>query len=186
VSIAALALSAASCAESEFCGQAPAPGFDQAPNHPHTGRYVNKIYGYSVSIPDGLTAYTNAAGPERGFGVVLSWKPRAYLSVDAAYDVFYDITADGVHRRDINAMRLHATVVSDQVAPFKLAHVTGGRYLTGVQCVGDPQLYSHADVIVIRNREIYRLNLQTVPARYADDIKRLDAMLKSWRWQALN
>jgi hypothetical protein len=38
---------------------------------------------------------------------------------------------------------------------------------------------------VVRNREIYRLNLQTLPERYADDVKVLDALLRSWRWQAI-
>jgi hypothetical protein len=35
----------------------------------------------------------------------------------------------------------------------------------------------------MRNREIYRLNLQSVPERYAADAKVLNAMLRSWRWR---
>ena len=177
---------AKSCyAQNEFCGRSPPPGFDQAPNHPHQGRYVNKVYGYSVTIPKGLTAYSNAAGPERGMGIVLSWMPRAYLSVDAAYDVFYDITAAGVHRSDLNAIRIHASVVHDEAAGLRFGRSIGGRYRTDVRCPGDPQLYRHDDVIVVRNREVYRLSLQSVPERYAADVKLLDAMLASWQWEAL-
>jgi hypothetical protein len=180
----ALAAAGAAHARGEFCGTAPPPEFEQAPNRVHTGPYVNPVYGYSVAIPAPLSAYTPGVGPERGFGIVLSWSPRAYLSVDAAYDAYYDISADGVHRRDINAIRLHDLVVSDQGSSYLLAHAAGGRYLTRVQCAGDPQIYIHDDVIVMRNREIYRLNLQSVPERYAIDVKVLNAMLRTWRWQA--
>jgi hypothetical protein len=105
--------------------------------------------------------------------------------VDAAYDVYYDITAAGVHRRDINAIRLHDLLVSDQASSYSLDHAAGGRYVTRVQCAGDARVYVHDDVIVMRNREIYRLDLQSVPERYAADVKALNAMLRSWRWQAI-
>jgi hypothetical protein len=170
-------------ARGEFCGTQPAAGFDQPPNQARSGRYLNQVYGYSVDIPAPLSGYVKSGGPERGFGIVLSWMPRAFLSVDAAYDVYYDITADGVHRRDLNAIRLHDLVLEDRAASYAVAHVAGGRYVTRVQCAGDAQVYIHDAVIVVRNREIYRLNLQSVPERYAGDVKLLDAMLRSWRWQ---
>jgi hypothetical protein len=172
-------------ARGEFCGTQPPTGFDQPPNQVHTGRYLNQLYGYSVDIPAPLSAYTKSEGPERGFGMVLSWLPRAYLSVDAAYDLFYDITADGVHRRDLNAIRLHDLVLEDQAASYSVAHAAGGRYVTRVQFADDTRVYLHDEVIVLRNREIYRLNLQSVPERYAADVKVLDAMLRSWRWQGV-
>ena len=172
-------------ARNEFCGGAPAPGFDQPPNTPHTGHYLNRVYGYALTLPPGWTAYGNAAGPERGAGIVLSWTPRSFLSVDAAYDAFYDITADGVHRRDVNAARLHDVLLSDTAVGASLAHSPGGRYLMRVQCAGDPQIYVHDDIIVVRNREIYRLHLQSVPERYAGDRRLLDAMARSWRWQPI-
>ena len=185
--LAACALGATCAVEArgEFCGTLPPAGFEQPPNAAHTGRYRNPVYGYTLQIPAPLRAYTQAAGPERGFGIVLSWTPRAYLSVDAAYDAYYDISPDGVHRRDLNAMRLHDQVLSDQASQAAIAHTAGGRYLTRLRCAPDPQIYIHDDVIVVRNREIYRLNLQTVPERYAADVKLLDAMLRSWRWQAV-
>jgi hypothetical protein len=185
--IVAGALGAASLAyaRGEFCGTVPAPGFDQPPNKAHTGHYLNQVYGYSVAIPGSLTAYTKSGGAERGFGILLSSSPRAYLSVDAGYDAYYDISADGVHRRDRNAIRLHDMLVSDQASSYSLAQVAGGRYLIRVQCAGDRQVYIHDDVIVVRNREIYRLNLQSVPERYATDLKILNAMLRSWKWEPI-
>jgi hypothetical protein len=169
-------------ARGEFCGGPPPAGFDQAPNHPRAGDYVNAPYGYALTIPPGRTAYAGAQGPERGFGIVLSWTPRAFLRVDAAYDVFYDITAAIVHLRDLNAIRLRDVVLSDHIAAASLAHEPGGRYVTRVQCAGDPTLYIHDDVIVMRRREIYRVDLQTVPERYAQDVKLLEDIVRSWRW----
>ena len=183
--MAALRAAGAAQAQGQFCGTLPAAGFDQAPNSAHRGRYLNPAYGYAVTIPQQLTGYTPAGGPERGFGMVLSWSPRAYLRVDAAYDVYYDITADGIHRRDLNAIRLHDHLLADQSASLRLDHTAAGRYLSRVQCAGDTQTYIHDDVIVVRNREVYRLDLQSVPERYAGDVKVLEAMLRSWRWLAV-
>jgi hypothetical protein len=170
-------------ARGDYCGKIPQPGFDQPPNQPRSARYVNAEYGYSVSIPPKLNGYVSPQGPERGFGIVLSWTPRAFLHVDAAYDAFFDITASGVHRSDLVAIRLHDTVVDDQASNVLLARKEGGRYLTRVRCGDDPQIFIHDQVIVIVNREIYRLDLQTVPARYDEDVKLLNAMLQSWRWE---
>lgn len=181
----ALGMAGSAHARGEFCGAVPAPGFDQPPNQAHTGHYLNQLYGYSLTIPLALSAYTVVGRPERGVGIVLSWSPRAYLSVDAAYDAYYDITAEGVHRRDLNAIRLHDSVVSDQATAVSVAHVAGARFLTRVQCADDPRIYIHDDVIVMRKREIYRLDLQSAPERYATDVKVLNALLRSWRWEAV-
>jgi hypothetical protein len=184
--VAALALALSnpvSAARGDYCGKIPQPGFDQPPNQQRAGRYLNAEYGYSVSIPPKLNGYVSAQGPERGFGIVLSWTPRAFLRVDAAYDAFFDITAGGVHRSDLVAIRLHDTVVDDQSSGVQLAHKEGARYLTRVRCGDDSQVFIHDRVIVMVNREIYRLDLQTVPERYGEDVKVLNAMLQSWRWE---
>ena len=172
-------------AHGEFCGKVPAAGFDHPPNQLRTGRYVNGLYGYSVAIPAALSGYASGNGAERGFGIVLSWTPRAYLHVDAAYDAFFDITAIGVHRSDLSTIRLHDKVLDDQVAGYTLAQKSGGRFVTRVQCGEDPAVFIHEDVIVVLNREIYRLDLQTVPQRYDVDVKVLNQMLRSWRWERL-
>jgi hypothetical protein len=43
-------------------------------------------------------------------------------------------------------------------------------------------VYIHDDVIVMRRREIYRVDLQTVPERYSQDVKLLEGIVRSWRW----
>jgi hypothetical protein len=168
-----------------YCGALPATGFDRPPNRAHSGDYVNAVYGYAVTIPDDLIGYTPFPGAQKGFSIVLSWKPRAVLSVDAVYDVFYDITPAGVHLRDVVGVRLYDQLLSDHSQPGSLDGTAGGRFRMSVRCAGDPQTWLHEDVIVVRNREIYRVDLQTVPQRYAQDVRVLDALLHSWRWVPL-
>jgi hypothetical protein len=178
-------LSNVAAAGAQFCGAQPAIGFDQPPNQPRRGHYLNAQYGYSADIPATLTAYTVAPGPERGFGIVLSWDPRAYLRVDASYDALFDITAQGVHRSDLGAMRQHDTVVDDQTSVSSVAARPAMRFVSRVQCNGNSDLFIHDEVIVVVNREIYRLHLQTVPERYVADVRVLNAMLRSWRWEKI-
>jgi len=169
----------------DYCGEPLPRGFDMPPNQAHTGRYLNRTYGYSVDVPAGLVAFTSASGPERGFLIALAPTSQAFLRVDASYDVFYDITADGVHRRDVGAIRFHHTLLEDRPAQFTLAQVAGGRYRMRFKCRNANEPALHEEVIALRNREIYRLDLQTTPDRYDADLPRLDGMLKSWRWEAL-
>ena len=169
----------------EFCGSGWPRGFEAQPDRARSGRYVNSTYGYSVDVPAKLSAYISAVGPDRGFVVALSQAPRAYLRVDAGYDAFYDIDAAGVHRRDLNTVRLHDAVLGDQAAEAALASVAGGRYVMNVQCHGESGVGIHDAVIVVRNREIYRLDLQSAPDRYDEDRRQLEAMIRSWRWETI-
>ena len=167
----------------DYCGRNPPQGFDAISGAARSGRYVNPTYGYALTIPPGLTAYGDGGAPERGFVIVLPKTPRATLRVDAAYDIFYDISADGVHRRDVNTIRLHDALISDQAAHAALGNTAGGRYVLQLQCRGDPAILEHEELIVVRNREIYRVDLQSYPQRYATDLGILNALIKSWRWQ---
>jgi hypothetical protein len=114
--------------------------------------------------------------------MMLSQSPRATLTASALYDIFYDITAPGVHRRDINAIRLHDALLNDRAEDSALASVAGARYVMLVQCHGEAEPLVHDELIVLRNREIYRLDLQSSPERYQADRQVLDAIARSWRW----
>jgi hypothetical protein len=165
-----------------WCRNLPAPDFDRAPNRALIGQFDDAPYRYAVTIPSGLTAHAPPDKAVQGFGIVLSWEPRVYLQVHAAYDVFFDITAAGVHRRDVQGLRLHDKLLEEQATPDTLGGEPALRVRMRFQCPGDPQIYQHEGIIAIRNREIYRLELQTVPARYAEDVALLHAMQRSWRW----
>jgi hypothetical protein len=184
VALALASVSTPAQTRDDYCGRSPPPGAEAAPAAMRTGHYVNGTYGYSLTIPAGLSAYSDGREPERGFVIVLAQTPRATLRVDASYDVFYDITAEGVHRRDINTIRLHDTLISDQSTAGVLDHAAGARSVLQLQCQGDAAAAVHEEVIVLRNREIYRVDLQSSPQRYAADLVQFNALLGSWHWQA--
>jgi len=165
-----------------YCRNVPAPDFDRAPNRALVGQFDDAPYGYAVTIPSGLTAYAPPQQWMPGFGLVLSWEPRAYLQANASYDVFFDITAAAVHRRDVQGLRLHDRLLEEASTGDTLGGEPAERNRMRYQCPGDPQIYLHEGLIVVRNREIYRLELQTVPARYARDAALLNAMQRSWHW----
>jgi len=165
-----------------YCDDFPGASFAPAAARAHVGRFSNPVYGYALTIPPGLSGYTRATGPVRGFTVPLPGKPSALLRVDAAYDALYDITAAGVHRRDIADVQLFDRLLSDSAQPFSLAGVDGGRYRMQVVCRGDPQAYVFEAIIVVRHREIYRLDLKTQAARQSQDEPLLEAMARSWSW----
>lgn len=168
----------------DYCAARSQRTLEQPHGEARIGRYVNQTYGYSVAIPAGLQAFTSASGPERGFIIALSQEPHVYLRVDASYDAFYDITAEGVHRRDRNTIRLHDTLLEDQDSEIALARQPGRRFVMRMQCRGGSEVVVHEEIIAVRNREIYRLDLQSTPERFDRDRRQLDALLESWRWEA--
>lgn len=169
----------------DYCGVEIPPVVELPPERAKNGRYVNLTYGYSVQLSPGQRLYTAQQGPERGFVLVLSSQPRAFIRVDAAYDVFYDLTAEGVHRRDLNTIRLHDTLRSDEPALTRLAGEPAQLSLVRLVCRGDAVELVHEAIIAVRRREIYRLDLQTTPERLPGDARMLSALADSWRWEAV-
>src|SRR3989442_11999756 len=71
----------------QSCGDFPAPGFDAPEMRHFTGQYSNPNFGFAVRIPKGITGHDlPAPAPHHGFGVVLSWEPRAYMDFDGSYN----------------------------------------------------------------------------------------------------
>lgn len=176
------ALSTTAAAANSYCQRFLSDTRVSASAQPRRGRYANPTYGYAVTIPDALAGYAPAGAAARDIVIPLSGKPRAVLRVDAAYDALYDITAAGVHTRDSVDVQLFDRLLSNDSQPSSLAGTQGGRYRMQLLCRGDGNPYVFESIIVIRNREIYRLDLQTRPQRLHQDEGALEAMAGSWSW----
>jgi hypothetical protein len=174
--------SRSAAAAQSYCRRFAADTLVSASAQPMRGRYTNSLYGYAVTLPDHRAGYAPAAAPARGLVIAVSGKPSALLRVDAAYDALYDITAAGVHTRDRVDVGLFDRLQSDEAQPFSLAGVPGGRYRMAVLCRGDSRPYVFESIIVVRKREIYRLDLQTRMQRLRQDEALLEAMAGSWSW----
>jgi hypothetical protein len=77
-------------------------------------------------------------------------------------------------------------LLNDRAEDTALAKVAGNRYVMLVQCHGEAAPLVHDELIVMRNREIYRLDLQSSPERYDADRRVLDAIARSWRWTGVS
>ena len=159
-------------------------GLSGGPRIPNN-HYTNALYGFALTIPTGVSAYEDASEPGRSLVIPLAAQPRALVRVDAAYDSLYDISAAGVHTRDSVYVRLFDRLISDHAEPYSLAGVQGGSYRMQVVCMADPTRYVFESIIVVRNREIYRLVLQTELSRQSQDESVLDRMAGSWAWLPL-
>ena len=182
-----VAISAPARAQSreDYCAERlPFERAQPASSSPGT-RYVNAAYGYSVGIPAGQSVLTRGEGPERGFFLALTETPRGYLRVDAAYDVFYGITPDGVHRRDLNAIRLHDAVLGEESEAAQLAGEPALRSVVRLRCRGSLATVVHETLIAVRRREIYRLDLQSTAERFPTDERLLESLWRSWRWETV-
>jgi hypothetical protein len=178
---AALWLLASAARADSPCGTVPALSAPPAAVA-RTGLYRNVVYGYALRLPASLTAWVIPGSAERGFSVMLAGAPPAYLRVDASYDTFYDVTPVAVHRRDLDTRRLHVAALADEPpAKTALGGAAGWRFVTHVRC-GAGNDYIDDDTIVIRRREIYRVQLHSADGRYAEDLKLLRGLTHSWRW----
>jgi hypothetical protein len=67
-------------AQGTLCGQFPEAGFDSPEMSSYVARYSNPNYLFAVTIPQGFVGHSSPPpNPQHGFGVVLSWEPRAYF-----------------------------------------------------------------------------------------------------------
>jgi hypothetical protein len=185
-SLAALLLHATlAIAAPENCGRFPAPGFDGPDMDRHTGNYANPTYRYSVRIPDGLAGFSAPPpAPHHGFGVVLSWEPRAYIYFDGSYNALDDQDSDEVANRHLQWLGNDAEkiiAVRKQKVRFKGAPAS--RYVARIACKGLPGEFVEDMRFVLRDGIVYSAGLLTTADRYRRDSAIFESMLRSWHHQ---
>ena len=179
----ACALLAGTATATEPCGRFPSPGLEGLQRV--KGRYSNAQYFYSVDVPAELAAYTEPAPqPDHGFGIVLSWEPRAYLDVDAMYDTLEWKTAAVAANQSLAWTRESSTqVLSHARAPARLGALRALRQVVRHRCAGLGDVYVDDDVIAVDAKEgvVYKVALTTTQARYRQDKAVMDRVLATWR-----
>lgn len=148
------------------------------------GRYTNVDYGYSVRIPDSLTAFRSTPpAPNHGFGMDLSESPRSYLWVDASYDVFeYSGTlAESIRDSLIDRGAAHAKIrkeSSTRLGNLSAVHVIIDYELRGSAMISETiNARRKANGIGI----IYSINLESARERFERDSKVVEALRREWR-----
>jgi hypothetical protein len=152
------------------------------------GAYSNIEYGYSVTIPDGLTGYRSAPPmPQHGFGIDLYKPDNAQVWVDGSYNALEWGSLDEAANETLRYLK------DDDVSNIR---VTRRRYdrLSTLRAVRIEVSYQKAgrsmiddEIIAFRQERdiVYTLQLTTTSARYSEDVKVLNQLQKTFRLNAL-
>lgn len=167
----------------DHCGNFPAKDFDGPGMAKFTGRYSNFVYGYAVKIPKELTAYNNPPpSPQHGFGIVVSWEPRAYIYFDGSYNA-----GDAKNGEEIEQTYLKwlgeesAQILSIQKYKSRLGRLSARRYVAKHTCKKLQSIFVEDMTIVLYKGVVYSAGLLTTEDRYLRDKVVLEHMLAGWR-----
>ena len=182
--VVSLALAVPLAVQAASCGRFPSPGFDDADQFRVDGRYANSQYGYAVSLPAGLVGHdAPAPAPNHGFGIVLSWTPRAYLYVNGNYEVADDDTLakHEASHREFTRQDAHR-VLSTKSAKAQLGPLPALRLIARYECKGLRGLYITDEVVALSDdlSVVYTVALLTTVKRYRQDKAVFEEMVHSF------
>jgi hypothetical protein len=165
------------------CGQFPAPGFDGLDMSSFVGEYSNPNYLFAVTIPAGLVGHSSPPpSPQHGFGVVLSWEPRAYFWLDSSTNALEwpdekHVLADHLEWKRGEAERIlsvHQHRASFGIQP---AHEQIIRYV----CPNSHVERVEVTVISLRRGLVDTAGLLTTAERFKSDYRLFMSVVASWR-----
>jgi len=182
--VVSLALAAPLATQATSCGRFPRPGFDDADQFRVEGRYANSQYGYAVSLPVGRVGH-DAPPPasNHGFGIVLSWTPRASIYVAANYEVADDDTLakQEASHRQFTRQDAHR-VLSTKSMAAQLGALPAARLIARYECKGLRGLYITDEVVALSDDRsvVYTMALLTTVKRYRKDKAVFEEMVRSF------
>lgn len=152
------------------------------------GLYSNCEYGYSVIIPDGLTAYRSPApNPQHGFAIDLSKQKDAQVWIDGIYNSPEWGSLKEAAKENVKYLK------DDNVSDITVVRQTYGR-LSSLRAIRIVVAYKKSGLAMIedefiamrKERDIvYTLELRTTAARYSQDVEVLNQLERSFRLEAL-
>lgn len=166
----------------DHCGNFPARQFDESQSTKWKNRYTNLAYGYSVRIPKGRTGYSDLPpSPQHGFGLVLSWEPRAYLYVDGSYNSLEVKNAKELEQLHLKWLAESAQVIGIEKHNVRLGSLPARRYVARYTCKKLRGTFIEDETILLHQGIVYMVGLLTTQERYGRDKVALEQMLRSWR-----
>lgn len=167
------------------CGKFPAPGFGGPDMRPERGTVTNPNYYYAVTIPPGLTGFSSPApSPYHGFGIVLSWEPRAYLRVDGSYNSSEYKSSREAARQYLKWEREAAgTMLAARCHTVHAGGCPATRLVCRYICADNVTRRVLHEVFFIRKKEgiIYEVGLDTTQSREKEDLVVFEQILSSWK-----
>jgi len=179
-----MALAMPLAARANGCGRFPSAEFEGPDRARVEGRYANATYGYAVKAPPGRVGHVSPApAPNHGFGVVLSWTPRAYLYVDGSYESLEGSTLEEQSARFVRADAQR--VLWTRSTKARLGGLDAVRYVARYECPGLQGVYITDEVRALSRDggTVYTVALLTTAERYHADRKAFEAMVRSFSLQ---
>lgn len=171
------------------CGDFPQPGFDDSDMAHFTGQTYNPNYGYSVIIPKGLVGHNSPPpAPYHGFGIILSWEPRAYLYVDGSYNSLDLESLDKVKAQNLEWLKQESKkIISVKHSVSKLGPLQAKRYVALHICPkASGEFIDDYTFAFSKGKDIiYTVALLTTADRYKKDQRVLEAILKTWKLEPI-
>src|SRR5437867_13087942 len=155
-------------ADKASCGDFPAVGFDSPEMSRFVGEYSNPNYDFGVRIPDGFVGHGSPPPmPHHGFGVVLSWEPRVYISFDGSYTVETRTSAtpsvDQVQAQALEWVREESDrVISVRKTRTRLGSLPARRHVVFRTCANRPFVFVLAGLFTLRGIVCFSATLLSV------------------------
>jgi len=149
------------------------------------GRYTNLEYLYSVAIPRGLTAYSEAEpGPQHGFGLPFGASPESYILVQGEANAL-ERSADEVAADQLRYLAGESrTIESSTVTPVRMGSFNAVRLVAHYTCGAARERYVYDGIFaLIPPRDlVFEIGLWAPDDRYQKDRALLEQMLQSWKY----
>jgi hypothetical protein len=165
------------------CGSFPDRDFGGPDMPKHTRIYANSIYGYSVRIPNGLAGYSSPSPtPQHGFGIVLSWEPRAYISFDGSYNAWGAKNVSELQEIQLKWVAEKAAhVVSIRKYRWRIGPLSARRFVAHHRCNQAKGTFIEDTTIALHRGIVYTATLLTTKERYQEDKVVMERMMRDWR-----
>ncbi|MBS1808618.1 MAG: hypothetical protein JST84_10545 [Acidobacteria bacterium] len=136
-----------------------------------------------MRIPKGRTGYSDLPpSPQHGFGIVLSWEPRAYLYVDGSYNSLEVKQAKELEQLHLKWLAEEAAqVIGIEKRNTRLGSLPARRYVARHRCKKRPGTFIEDETIMLHQGIVYTVGLLTTEERYGRDKVVLEQMLGAWR-----
>lgn len=170
--------------EASECGMFPEKGFEDPDMSAFRGKYTNPNYLYAVTIPHGFVGHSSPPpNPQHGFGVVLSWQPRAYIWFDSSANSLEYKTVDEALKDHIEYLREKASqILSTKISSATLGKKAAKKLTIHYTCKKDPTKRIHITIISLRsgNSLVDSAGLTTTIDRFSEDLKVFQEMTETW------
>jgi hypothetical protein len=149
-----------------------------------SGRYTNREYGFSVTVPKRLKAFRNSPpAPNHGFRINLS--EQSYLWVDASYNVT-NSTYDTIPQREVaflNQRGANQSKLSRQAQTMlrgiPAIHFRIDYELNGVPMVAE-RIWALRTATANAAGIEYSINLECAKNRFVQDSRIVEALRRAW------